>query len=241
MEIIPAIDLMGGKVVRLTRGDPSTVKVYENFGDPLKVAESWEKDGADAIHVVDLDAALDKGSNLELVKKIAQVVSVPVQVGGGIRSLRLAEDLLKTGIDRIIVGSLAFEKTQALKRLAKNFGSERVVIALDHRRGEVMVHGWRTGKGLGVDEAIQSFLSLGFKLFLITSIEKDGTLAGLDYDTLSGACSCPGIHVIAAGGVSSLEDLMSLKRIGVWAVVIGKALYEGVFNLREAVKIAREG
>lgn len=240
MEIIPAIDLMKGKVVRLTRGDPETLKVYEHFGDPVTVARKWESEGADVIHVIDLDAALDRGSNLQEIAKIAQAINIPLQVGGGIRTLEIAQNLLRMGIDRIIVGALAFKETYALTKLLKDFGRERVVVALDHREGEVMVRGWRDATRLSVDEAMVKFLGRGAKLFLITSITKDGTLMGPDYNTLARASNYLGVSIIAAGGVSSLEDLVTLRRIGVWGVVIGKALYEGVFNLREALEIGRE-
>lgn len=240
MEVIPAVDLMKGKVVRLTRGDPETLKAYEAFGDPVAVAKRWERDGADAIHVIDLDAALDRGSNLGVVVQIARAVGVPVQVGGGIRDLESARKLLETGIDRVIVGALAFENPLALKKLLEDFGRERVVVALDHRKGVVMIRGWKTATKLGVEEAMRRFLSLGAGLFLITSIIKDGTLQGTDYDALVKACGYPGAEVFAAGGIGCLEDLVTLKDIGVRGVVIGKALYEGTFKLREAIEVARE-
>lgn len=241
MEIIPAIDLMKGKIVRLTRGDPKTMKVYEHFGDPITVAGRWEKEGADAIHVIDLDAALDKGSNFEVIERIARCVHIPVQVGGGIRTLESAQTLLRMRIDRIIVGALAFKEPHALTKLLQDFSPKRVVVALDHRDGEVMVRGWKTATKLGVEEAMKEFVRRGARRFLITSITKDGTLMGPEYDILRRACRHPKVKVIAAGGVGSLEDLVTLKRIGVWGVVIGKALYEGVFSLRKAIEIKRGG
>jgi len=241
VKIIPAVDLMGGKVVRLIQGDPGALKAYGHLGDPVSVAKRWEEYGADALHVIDLDAALDRGSNLDVIKKIAQEVRIPVQVGGGIRTLEAAQNLLNSGIYRIIVGSLAFKEPQALKRLLGEFGCDRVAVALDHRNGEVMVRGWRTSTKLGVGEAMEQFLSLGANLFLITSITRDGTLQGPDYNLLAEACNHPGVRVIAAGGVGSLKDLIALKGIGVWGVVIGKALYEGVLNLREAIKVIKGG
>jgi len=241
MEIIPAIDLMAGKVVRLTRGDPETLKAYEHFGDPVTVARKWEAEGADAIHVIDLDAALDKGNNLQEIAKIGQVTNIPIQVGGGLRTFEIAQNLLRTGINRIIVGELAFKETHALNKLLKVYGSERVVVALDHREGQVMVRGWRDATKLDVDEAVTKYVDLGVNIFLITSITKDGTLMGPDFDVIAKACDYPGISIMAAGGVGSLKDLITLKRIGVWGVVIGKALYEGVLKLKEAVKIASEG
>jgi len=239
MQIIPAVDLMEGKVVRLLQGDPRALKAYGHLGDPVTVAKRWEEYGADAVHVIDLDAALDRGSNLDVIKKIAQGVRIPVQVGGGIRTLKAAQSLLGAGTNRIILGSLAFKEPQALKRLLEEFCHDRVAVALDHRNGEVMVRGWRTATKLGVSEAMGRFLSLGVTLFLITSITRDGTLQGPDYSLLAEACKRPGVRVMAAGGVSSLEDLIALKEIGVWGVIIGKALYEGVFDLREAIGVIK--
>jgi len=239
MQIIPAIDLMNGSVVRLTRGDPETMKTYERFGEPVVVAKKWEKEGADAIHIIDLDAALGRGSNLEVIKKIVRVVRVPTQVGGGIREMDIAQRLLRTGVHRIIVGALAFNEPSAVAKILEDYGSERVVVALDYRDDEVMVKGWKTAVRLSVEEAVTKFLDLGAKLFLVTSITRDGTLKGPDHETLARVCSYPRIGVIAAGGVGSLKDLAVLSQIGVQGVVIGKALYEGVFELKDAIKIAR--
>jgi len=239
MEIIPAVDLMDGKVVRLVRGDPRTLKAYEHFGDPITVAKRWEREGADAIHIIDLDAALDRGNNLETIEKLAHAVNKPVQVGGGIRSLETAQNLLKTGIDRIILGALAFKETHTLTSLLKDFGPERIVVALDHSDDEVMVRGWKTTTKLSVDEALARFLGFKVKLFLVTAIARDGTLTGPDIGTLARVCGHYGIDVFAAGGIGSLEDLVALKRTGVRGVVIGKALYEGLFSLKEALEVAR--
>ena len=239
MKIISAVDLMEGKVVRLIQGDPRALKAYGHLGDPVTVAKRWEEYGADAIHVIDLDAALERGSNLDVIRKIAEGVRIPVQVGGGIRTLEAAQNLLRAGINRIIVGSLAFREPQALKELLEEFGYDRVAVALDHRNGEVMVRGWRASAKLEVGEAMERFLSLGVNLFLITSITRDGTLQGPDYSLLAEVCKRSGARIMAAGGVGSLEDLIVLKRIGVWGVVIGKALYEGVLDLREAIRVTK--
>jgi phosphoribosylformimino-5-aminoimidazole carboxamide ribotide isomerase len=238
---MPAIDLIGSEVVRLTQGDPNTLKVYKRFGGLIEVARKWEREGADAIHVVDLDAALDAGSNLESIKKIAYTVGIPVQVGGGIRTLEAAKTILEFGVNRVILGSLAFKEPVVLAEIMRSFGQDRVVVALDHRKGEVMVRGWRDAVGLKVEEAMTRFLGLGVQSFLITSVRRDGTLLGPDLDTLSRVCGQPQVAIIAAGGVGGLEDLEALRVIGVEGVVIGKALYEGVFELREALEVARRG
>ena len=241
MEVIPAVDLMKGKVVRLTKGDPKALKEYKHLGDPISTAKTWESKGADALHLVDLDAALEMGNNLNIIKRIVKVVSIPVQVGGGIRTLKSAETLLEAGAERIVVGSLAFKEPTTLTKLIKAFSPKRIVVALDHHEGKVMIQGWRKATNLSVEEALKKFTKLGAKAFLITSITRDGTLAGPDYTTLTKACNHKDIHVIAAGGVSSLQDLANLRKLGVSGVVIGKALYEGFFTLEDAVKVAKGG
>lgn len=239
MEVIPAIDLMKGRVVRLSQGDPKTVKVYDYLGEPLVIAKKWEKDGANALHVIDLDAALNRGSNLAIISKIADTVNLPIQVGGGIRKLETAKDLLERGINRIILGALAFNEPHTLTKLRKKFGDKRIIVALDHQGGRVMVEGWKTSTKLRIDEALAKFSHFQVKTFLITSITKDGTLTGPDFNILSKAYAYPRINIIAAGGVSSLNDLTILKQIGVKEVVVGKALYEGIFTLKEALKVAK--
>ncbi len=239
MDVIPAVDLMDGKVVRLVRGDPRTMKSYEQFGDPVTVAKKWEREGADAIHVVDLDAALGMGSNLDVIERIVGAVGKPVQVGGGIRSFETAQKLLQTGVRRVILGSLAFKEPEVITRLLKVFGSDRVVVALDYRGDEVMVRGWKAATKLSLDAAVEKFLRLQVRVFLVTSIARDGTLAGPDYDTLVRISSTPKINVIAAGGIGRLGDLRLLKRSGVTGVIIGKALYEGAFTLKDALEAAK--
>jgi phosphoribosylformimino-5-aminoimidazole carboxamide ribotide isomerase len=239
MKIFPAIDLMEGKVVRLFQGDPKTAKRYDFLGEPVAIAKMWEEEGADAIHIIDLDAAFNRGNNLATISNIVKAVKLPVHVGGGVRSLEAAEKLLNIGVKYIMLGTLAFRKPEVVVNLRKKFG-DRIIVALDHRNGKVMVEGWKTSAGLEVKDALERFLELQVKTFLLTSISRDGTLKGVDVDALSKACAYKEAQIIAAGGVGSLKDLAVLKRIGVYGVVIGKALYEGMFTLKEALKIAKE-
>jgi len=240
MEIIPAIDLMNGKVVRLLKGDPTTRKIYEHLGDPVTVAQRWESEGARYLHVIDLDAALGLGNNTATIGDIVNAVEIPVQVGGGIRNIDVAENYLNMGVDRIILGSLAFKDPSQVREIIKGYGSKHVVIALDNLRGQVVVKGWKAPTRFNVDEAISMFSPLGIKFFLVTSVARDGTLKGPDFSTLNELCNLQKVHIIAAGGISSLQDLISLKKIGVYGVVIGKALYEGKIQLRDALKVIRE-
>ncbi|MCS7114696.1 MAG: 1-(5-phosphoribosyl)-5-[(5-phosphoribosylamino)methylideneamino]imidazole-4-carboxamide isomerase [Nitrososphaerota archaeon] len=239
MKVFPAIDLMEGKVVRLCQGDPKTAKKYDYLGEPVTMAKKWEREGADALHIIDLDAAFNKGNNLVTISNIVDAVKLPVHVGGGIRSIETAENLLNIGVKYIMLGTLAFKKPEVIVDLVERFG-DRIIIALDHRDTKIMVEGWKTSVEIEVKDALKRFLELQVKTFLLTSVSRDGTLGGVDVDVLSQACAYKEARIIAAGGVGSLKDLAVLKRIGVYGVVIGKALYEGLFTLKEALKVARE-
>ncbi len=236
MLLIPAIDLMDGKIVRLSRGDPKTAKVYDQFGGPVETAQKWKKEGATKLHIIDLDAAFGMGDNLSVITEIAESVELPIQVGGGIRTIETAQKLLTMGISQVILGALAFSDPKAVTMIQQEFDSGTVIVALDNKDGKIMVEGWKTPTTLGVKEALKKFTALGVKTFLTTSITKDGTLSGPDLETLSEACQYPNVEIIAAGGIGSLNDLAALKRVGVEGVVIGKALYEGRFTLKEALK-----
>jgi phosphoribosylformimino-5-aminoimidazole carboxamide ribotide isomerase len=236
LQLIPAIDLMNGKIVRLTHGDPKTVKVYNQFGGPVETALKWKTEGARKLHIIDLDAAFGTGSNLSIVAKIAESVDLPIQIGGGIRKVETAEKLLNQGVSQVILGAMAFSDPKAISQIQHTYGAESVIVALDNKHGKIMIEGWKTATGWGVKEALRKFDLLGAKIFLVTSIAKDGTLSGPDFDTLKEACQYPGVEIIAAGGISSLKDLAALKRTGVEGAVVGKALYEGKFTMKETLK-----
>jgi phosphoribosylformimino-5-aminoimidazole carboxamide ribotide isomerase len=144
MQVIPAIDLMKGQVVRLTRGDPNTAKIYEHLGTPVEVALKWKAEGAQRIHIIDLDAAFGRGNNLNVIADIAKATAMPIQVGGGIRSYEAVERLLATGISHVILGALAFKDLRAIINILKEFGPEHVIVALDNKDGKIMVEGWQT-------------------------------------------------------------------------------------------------
>jgi len=235
MQLIPAIDIMNGKIVRLSKGDPKTAKVYEQkFGTPLEAAKRWRDEGAGKLHIIDLDAAFVMGNNHSFIAEIAKNIALPIQVGGGIRNYETAEKLFQTGITQVILGALAFSDPLAIGKIQKKFGADSVIVALDNREGRIMVEGWQTETTMNVDDALEKYTQLGVKRFLITSIAQDGMLNGPDLQTLSGATLHPNAKIIAAGGIGSIGDLVALKEIGVEGAVIGKALYEGRFTLKEA-------
>ena len=228
---------MNGKIVRLSKGDPKTAKVYtEKFGIPLEAAKRWQDEGAGKLHIIDLDAAFVLGNNHGVIAEIAKNVKLPIQVGGGIRNYETAEKLFQTGITQVILGALAFSDLSAVSKIQKKFGVDSVIVALDNNEGRIMVEGWQTETSMNVDEALEKYTQLGVHHFLITSIAQDGMLNGPDLQTLSEATLFPNAKIIAAGGISSIGDLAAIKEIGVEGAVIGKALYEGRFTLREALQ-----
>jgi phosphoribosylformimino-5-aminoimidazole carboxamide ribotide isomerase len=236
MMVIPAIDLMNGKVVRLTRGDPATAKYYEQWGTPAQVALKWKGEGAKRLHIIDLDAAFGLGNNLPVIAEIGEKTGLPIELGGGIRSFETVKKVLSLGVNHVILGALAFSDSAATPKIQQKFGSDSVIVALDNKDGRVMVEGWKTATGFTMWDALERFVNLGVTTFLITSIAQDGMLQGPDLETLSEAVTYPGAKVIAAGGIGSLGDLVALKQVGVEGVVVGKALYEGKFTLKEALE-----
>src|SRR5208337_13366 len=213
MQLIPAIDLMNGKIVRLSRGEAKTAKVYDQFGGPVETAKRWRDEGAGKLHIIDLDAAFGNGNNHDVIADIAKNIALPIQVGGGIRSFETAAKLFKTGISQVILGALAFSDLSAIGKIQKRFGAESVIVALDNKDGRIMVEGWKTATALSLKEALEKFTKLGVGTFLITSIAQDGMLSGPDLETLREACKFPNAKVIAAGGIGSINDLTALKRV----------------------------
>ncbi len=231
MMIIPAIDLMGGQVVRLYQGDPERKTVYGD--DPVAVAREWERQGADMLHLVDLDATLGRGSNSGLIRSILDAVSVPVQVAGGLRdaeSVRTATD----AAGRAVIGTLAFEDAAILRELSASPGPDRIVISADHRNGIVVTRGWQKSAGIALVDALKGFLDIGFTEFLVTDVGRDGTLKGPELDYLAQLCRLEGAHVIASGGISGVHDVEQVMRAGASGVILGRALYDGKITIGEA-------
>jgi len=235
MKIIPAIDLMNGQVVRLYKGDPKQKTVYSD--NPVEIAKKWEANGADMLHIVDLDATLEIGSNLSIIKKILEEISIPVEVAGGLRDESLILDIAKIS-NRIVIGTLAFKDKEILKKLLLSLGSEKIVISVDHKDGEIVTHGWQKGTGIKLIESIKEFLEMGFTEFLLTNVNRDGTLEGPDLKFLEQACQLDNANVIASGGISNVDDVKDVKEKNAFGVILGKALYENKISVEEAKKIA---
>jgi phosphoribosylformimino-5-aminoimidazole carboxamide ribotide isomerase len=234
MQVIPAVDLMGSSAVRLVKGVESERKDY---GDPVEAALLWARQGAKIIHVIDLDAALGKGSNQNIVQRIVKRTGVDVQVGGGVHSIDEAVKLLDGDVSRVILGSLAFRNPEAVKRLLSLYGDERIVVSLDHSGGMLKFSGWRAETGVCIGEAFERFMGLGVSRFLVTCIDRDGTLGSPDVATIRNLSNSA--RIMAAGGVASLDDIKQLREAGAEAAVVGRALYEGRLTLPQAMEVAK--
>jgi len=235
MKIIPAIDLMEGKVVRLYKGDPKQKTIYSD--NPVEIAKKWEQNGADMLHIVDLDATLGIGSNLTIIKKIIENISIPIEVAGGLRTESAVIDVAQIS-SRVVLGTLAFTDKETLKKLHSKLGSKKIVISVDHKDGEIVIHGWQKGTGIKLIDAVKEFLEMGFSEFLLTNVNRDGTLEGPDLEFLSQACNLKNANVIASGGISNLKDVQDVKEKNSFGVILGKALYENKLSIEEAKKIA---
>ena len=233
MKIIPAIDLMDGKVVRLYKGDPNQKTVYSD--NPIEFAKKWEKQGADMIHLVDLDATLGRGSNLSLIKKILSEISIPIEVAGGLRDESIILDLSKTS-DRLVIGTLAFKNKPLIKKLLSLLGSKKLVISVDHSNGKIVTHGWQESTEIKLIDALDEFIKMGFTEFLLTNITRDGTMQGPDLKFLELATNLSHANVIASGGISNIEDVKNVKEKKAFGVILGKALYEKKISIKEALE-----
>ncbi len=232
MIVIPAIDLRGGRAVRLVQGNPREETSYAD--DPVAVAERFQEEGARRLHVVDLDAALGEGSNAEAVNAICHAVAIPVQVGGGIRSLEAIAGILGTGAARAILGTAAAADPAFVTRAVEEF-AEHVVVGVDVRGGHLMVRGW-TEEGPKLEDALTSLDEAGAPRYLVTSIARDGTLEGPDVALYGRVLKLTDRPVIASGGVRDADDIWALRDLGCEAAVTGKALYERTLKLSQVIR-----
>ncbi|PMB17908.1 1-(5-phosphoribosyl)-5-[(5-phosphoribosylamino)methylideneamino]imidazole-4-carboxamide isomerase [Fischerella thermalis CCMEE 5205] len=242
MEVIPAIDLLEGRCVRLYQGDYDRSQVFSE--NPVDVAKQWVEEGATRLHLVDLDGAkAGKLVNLKAIEAIAQAVSVPIEVGGGLRTRDSVQQLFNLGVQWAILGTVAVEQPQLVQQLCQEF-PQQIIIGIDARNGKVATRGWlETSEVLATQLAVQ-MQELGAAAVIYTDIHRDGTLAGPNLDALRELVAAINIPVIASGGVSSLTDLLSLLALepqGVTGVIIGRALYTGDISVSEAVRAVGSG
>lgn len=238
MIVLPAIDMRNGKCVRLLQGRAEQETVY--FEDPVAVAEQWQSEGAEWLHLVDLDAAMSSGAdNRGIAKRIFQALKIPVQFGGGVRNMPDLQDLLQAGAGRLVLGTAAVEDIDFLSKAVDRF-SDQIVIGLDAKDGLVATKGWKQVEQLQVLEFARTLSRTGVRRIVYTDISRDGTLTGPNFEATRRVAENSGLKVIASGGISSLQDLQGLKPLetfGVEGVIIGKALYEKRFSLRQALAL----
>ena len=237
MQLFPAIDLRGGKVVRLTQGDYSRMTVYSD--DPLSVAEDFRQKGAGQIHLVDLEGARSGGTpNLGTVCRIKERTGLFCEVGGGIRSMEVADAYIGAGVDRVILGTAAVTNEDFAARAAERYG-DKIAVGIDVRDGKVAIRGWTETSALDAVEFCRRMKSLGITTFICTDISKDGAMRGANHDMYRVFSEVGGIDLIASGGVSSLSDVRALAAAGLYGAIIGKAYYTGDIDLTGAIEAAK--
>lgn len=232
--IIPAIDIKDKKCVQLVQGNPNN-KILE-LDNPVEVAKKFVNEGAKYLHVIDLDGALGTGDNLDIIEEIVKNVNVPIEVGGGIRDLEKAKKLIDLGVDRVIVGTKAILNKKFLEELVDEFGKDRVVLAVESKNNKVVIKGWKEKIDKSPLEIIKEYEDL-LKYILFTNVDTEGLMRGINLDVIKDVVTNTKLNIIYSGGVSSIEDIKNLKRIGVYGVVIGSAIYKGKISLKEAISL----
>jgi phosphoribosylformimino-5-aminoimidazole carboxamide ribotide isomerase len=233
MKILPAIDIKNGKCVRLFQGNYAKETIYED--DPIIVAKKWMEQGAQILHLVDLDGArVGKAVNLDCIKKIINSISIPVQVGGGVRSLKTIDELFNIGVSRIILGTVALEDEKLLSKAVKLY-EEKIIISLDTKNGILMKNGWIEKTKKELLPTIQKLENIGVQSIIFTDTVRDGTLTEPNYEVIKSLKENTKMNLIVAGGISSREQIKKLKKMNVDGVIIGKALYEGKISVKEAL------
>ena len=238
MNIFPAIDLLGGQAVRLVKGDYGKVTVYSN--SPAEVARSFEESGASFMHVVDLDGAKDVSTvNFDTIKEIVSATSLSVEVGGGIRNIETVERYISIGVDRVIIGTAAVKDPDFLKAAVEAYG-EHIAVGVDIKDGMVAIKGWTEISEFSCYDFCEMMQKIGVKTVICTDISKDGMMSGTNLELYAELGKRFDMNIIASGGVSSLEDVRALARMNVYGAILGKALYTGAVDLKDALKAAKE-
>lgn len=241
-EVIPAVDIRGGKCVQLVQGAPGSEMV--SLDEPVAVALEWVAQGAKTLHLIDLDGALDgRRVNAPVIEKIVSAGKkrdVTIQIGGGIRSFEDAAHLLKLGADRVILSTAALREPELVKRLADEFGSEHINVALDSKNGKVAIDGWKTISEFTAVTLGRKFEKLGAGTLLFTNIDTEGLMKGVDPEPTAELVKAVDIPVIASGGITTLQDILTMRATGACGVVVGSALYTGKFTYPEALDILKE-
>ena len=241
MLIIPAIDIRHGKCVRLLRGDFEQETVFSDA--PVETAKRWQEAGAELIHLVDLDGALERRPvNVDVIRSIVETIDVPVELGGGIRTMQDIETMLDMGVRRVILGSVAVKDQVLVKTACETYG-DRIVVGIDARDGIVAVDGWGVSGDIEATPLALKMREAGVKTIIYTDISRDGTLEGVNVEATATLAEESGLSVIASGGASSLEDISALiaaSHRGITGVILGKSIYTGTIDLKEAIALSKE-
>lgn len=235
MELWAAVDLMDGSAVTLVQGRPEQKTVWNQ--PPVELAKRWESEGADGIHVVDLDAAFARGNNEDAISSMIEVVEIPVQVGGGMRTGERVKEWLERGAARVVLGTMAYRNPNVLGNLLASCGPGRLVVAADYKDGEVVTGGWKDGQGVSVLDAARNFEKAGVLNLLSTCVGRDGMASGPDVETVRILSDETDMKIIASGGIRDVKDLSRLKDAGAEGAIIGRALYDGSIKLAEAKRV----
>ncbi len=232
MRLYPAIDLLNKRCVRLFKGNYNEVT---DFGDPILMAKKWESEGAKYLHLVNLNGALDKSKiNQDIIKQIVKTVNIPVELGGGIRSLEDIKEALDLGVSRVILGSVAVNNQELLKEAIKRYGSDKIVVGVDALNFKVAISGWVEKTEIDALDFCLSMQNLGVKTIIFTDISKDGTLSGVNLEQTKKLIDNTNLEIIASGGVKTIKDLRMVNSISCKGVIIGKALYLNTISFKEA-------
>lgn len=241
MIIFPAIDIRGGQCVRLVKGDFNQETVFSQR--PEIMAKKWEDEGGQYLHLVDLDGArAGESRNLDVVEMILKTVNIPVELGGGIRTMENIQRVLEMGVSRVILGSIAVKDPKLVKEACKEYGSQRIVVGIDAKDGIVAVDGWGVSGEVKATELAKKMADGGVKHIIYTDISRDGTLSGVNAKATAEIAKVSGVKVVASGGVSSLDDIKMLKEYeqdGIEGVIVGKSIYTGALSLPEALRVAK--
>jgi phosphoribosylformimino-5-aminoimidazole carboxamide ribotide isomerase len=240
--VYPAIDLRGGKVVRLKEGDPARMTAYSD--DPAETARRWLAMGAKWLHVVNLDGAFGEGdganqSALVFILKVAKEFGADVQFGGGLRSLDSVAQVLNLGASRIVLGTIAVEQPDVVTSALKKFGAERIAVGIDARDGLVRVHGWKSAGGISAHDLALQMQTLGLRTVIFTDVSRDGMGHGLNIPATRALADVSGMDVIASGGVHTLDDVIAARDANLSGAILGRALYEGTIDLKVALEILK--
>jgi len=234
MEVIPAIDIRAGRCVRLIQGDYSKETIFAD--NPMEMAIKWESEGAEYLHIIDLDGAKDGSAvNMDVISKICADSAARIQVGGGIRDYETAARYMDVGVSRVIMGTSAVDRTDELERILKSIGAESLVVSVDAREGIVALDGWTRESRMTVETVVKNIEALGVKRCMYTDILKDGTLSEPNYAGVENVVSSTNMKIMAAGGIAALSQLKRMSIVGVEATIVGRALYTGDIRLRQAI------